>query len=146
MNTIVVDVSVAAKGRLPGGDDSLCEEAVDLLRRFSKGELRFIVADLFWPELGNVLWKAVRRGRCSRSAPEIAVFAMQDRNLSTISTAELLQEAFAIATNFGRTFYDFLYVAPAVASKAQLVTADERLANALAAHLHVKWLGSASPS
>ena len=29
----------------------------------------------------------------------------------------------------------------AITSKSQLVTADERLANALAAHLPVKWLG-----
>jgi hypothetical protein len=30
----------------------------------------------------------------------------------------------------------------AVQSKADLVTADERLANALAAHFPVKWLGA----
>jgi len=38
--------------------------------------------------------------------------------------------------------YDALYVALALDSKSQLVTADARLANALAAHLPVKWLGS----
>jgi predicted nucleic acid-binding protein len=32
-------------------------------------------------------------------------------------------------------------VALALVSKANLITADERLANALAAHLPVKWLG-----
>jgi predicted nucleic acid-binding protein len=47
-----------------------------------------------------------------------------------------------IATAFQRTVYDALYVALAVTSKAQFVTADERLANAMAAHLPVKWLGS----
>ncbi len=142
MNTIVVDASVAAKWCLPGSDESLVDEAADLLSRYAKGELRFIVPDLFWSELGNILWKAVRQGRCSRSAAESAILAIQDRNLPTISTVELLQHAFAIATGFGRTFYDSLYVALAVAFKAQLVTADERLANALAAYLPVKWLGS----
>jgi predicted nucleic acid-binding protein len=34
------------------------------------------------------------------------------------------------------------YVALAIQSKAQLITADERLANSLAAHLPVKWLGA----
>ena len=35
-------------------------------------------------------------------------------------------------------------VALAVESRAQLITADEKLANALAAHLPVKWLGALS--
>jgi predicted nucleic acid-binding protein len=38
--------------------------------------------------------------------------------------------------------YDSIYTALAVNSNAQFVTADERLANALAAYLPVKWLGS----
>jgi predicted nucleic acid-binding protein len=38
--------------------------------------------------------------------------------------------------------YDCTYVALAIASERLLVTADERLANALAAHLPVRWLGS----
>jgi predicted nucleic acid-binding protein len=53
-----------------------------------------------------------------------------------------LEEAFSIAATFNRTVYDSLYVALAVRSKADLVTADERLANALAARLPVKWLGA----
>jgi predicted nucleic acid-binding protein len=54
----------------------------------------------------------------------------------------LLDTAFAIAAQFGRTVYDSVYVALAVASKAHMVTADERLANALAAYLPVNWLGA----
>jgi predicted nucleic acid-binding protein len=60
----------------------------------------------------------------------------------TVSSHALLVEAFAIATAFDRAVYDALYVALAVNSKSQMITADERLANALAAHLPVKWLGS----
>ena len=41
-----------------------------------------------------------------------------------------------------RTVYDSLYVALAVQSKSVMITADERLANALAAKLPVKWLGA----
>jgi len=54
----------------------------------------------------------------------------------------LLDRAFDIATAFERTVYDCLYVALAVQSHAQLVTADERLANSLAACFPVKWLGA----
>ena len=60
----------------------------------------------------------------------------------TTSSHDLLEEAFSIAATFDRTVYDSLYVALAVRLKADMVTADERLANALAAHLPVKWLGA----
>ena len=52
------------------------------------------------------------------------------------------KEAFAIATSFDRTVYDSVYAALAVVMKGHLITADERLANALAAYLPVKWLGA----
>jgi predicted nucleic acid-binding protein len=54
----------------------------------------------------------------------------------------LLRDAFAISAASGRTVYDAMYVALAVISNAPLVTADERLANALAARYPVRWLGS----
>lgn len=66
---------------------------------------------------------------------------MRERSFPTVSSHTLLLEAFAIATAFDRAVNDALYVALAISSKSQLV-ADERLANALAAHLPVKWLGS----
>jgi len=53
-----------------------------------------------------------------------------------------LNRAFQIATDHGRTVYDSLYVALAVQAKTHLITADERLANALAARFPVKWLGA----
>jgi predicted nucleic acid-binding protein len=43
---------------------------------------------------------------------------------------------------FDRTVYDSLYIAAALATSSELVTADEHLANAVAATLPVKWLGS----
>jgi predicted nucleic acid-binding protein len=48
----------------------------------------------------------------------------------------------SIATAFDRTVYASLYVALAAHSNAQLVTADDPLANSLVAHFPVKWLGA----
>lgn len=140
MTTVVADASVLAKWFLP--DETLREQAMQLLSRYTLGELRLIVPDLFWPEFGNILWKAVRQGRCSQQSANTAVSSIRERNLPTISSRDLIADAFAIASKFNRTVYDGLYVALAMALNTQLVTADERLANALAAYLPVKWLGS----
>jgi predicted nucleic acid-binding protein len=61
--------------------------------------------------------------------------------LPTVNAHELMDDALAIALATGRTVYDAIYVALAVRKKCQLVTADERLVNALATHWPVKWLG-----
>jgi len=142
LSVLVIDASVAAKWFLPAAEEPLTEEAFALLDRFSTGQIEFMVPDLFWPEFGDVLWKAVRQGRTSRGSVENAISALLERNFPTIASTAVIVEAFAIATAFNRTVYDSLYVAVALMSNAQFVTADERLANALAAHLPVKWLGA----
>jgi predicted nucleic acid-binding protein len=142
MTRLVIDASVAAKWFLPPSGEPLAVEAMRLLTGYANGRFRFAVPDLFWAECGNILWKAVRQGRWSRSAAEKAILALKNHSFPTTSSFDLLEEAFSIALTFDRTVYDSLYVALAVRLKADLVTADERLANALAAHLPVKWLGA----
>jgi predicted nucleic acid-binding protein len=142
VSLLVVDASVAAKWFLPAAGETLTDEALGLLRRYAKGEVRFAVPDLFWAEFANILWKAVRQGRVTATTAELAIETMKGRNFPAVPSLELLEEAFIIATTFRRSVYDGLYVALAVRLRAQLVTADERLAHALAAHLPVKRLGS----
>jgi predicted nucleic acid-binding protein len=142
VNTLVIDASVAAKWFLPSKYEPHADVATSLLKRYVSGDVRFVVPDLFWAELGNIFWKAVRQGRWQRSRAEEAIRLAQTRAFPTVSSRILLEDAFQISTSFDRTVYDSLYVALAIASKATLITADERLANALAAHLPVKWLGA----
>lgn len=142
MSAYVLDASVAAKWFLPSSGEPLAEEAVALLKSYTRGSVRFIVPDLFWPEFSNILWKAERQGRCSKQSAAEAIRRLKTQQLSTVSSITLVEDAFVIAVSFGRTVYDSLYVALAVAAKAQLVTADERLANSLAAHFPVKYLGA----
>ena len=142
MNAYVIDARVAAKWVLPATGETLTSEALGLLKDYVAGQVRFVVPDLFWAELANILWKAVRQGRLQLPSAETALQAVRDRSFPTVPSHTLLIEAFAIATAFDRAVYDALYVALAISSKSHLITADERLANALAAHLPVKWLGS----
>jgi predicted nucleic acid-binding protein len=69
----VLDASVAAKWFLPGARETLAAEAAEVLEAYAAGRLRLLVPDLFWPEVGNILWKAVRQGRMSLTSAEEAI-------------------------------------------------------------------------
>lgn len=141
MTDFVLDASVAAKWALPAAKEELRAEAFQLLESYTARDIRFFVPDVFWAEISNLLWKAVRQGRHSRLAAEDALDSMIDRDFPTVSSRDLLPEALTIALSAGRSVYDSLYIALAVKTQSQLVTADERLANAVAARFPVKWLG-----
>lgn len=142
MNRFVIDASVAAKWFLPKYGEPLASEALDLLAQYAVDEVQILVPDLFWAELGNLLWNAVRRRRCPRSLAEAAISTTKGYKLPTMTTEPLIDKAFAIAAQFDRSVYDSIYAAVATELRAQLVTADRKLAEALSAHLPVKWLGS----
>jgi len=141
----VLDASVAAKWVLPAGDEPLRAESVGLLEAFTAGELGLSVPDLFWPEVGNILWKSARIGRISEATVWDAIDWLLDLKIPTSPTAPLLSDAARIAVTFDRTVYDSIYVALAIASNRPLITADERLVNAVGAQLPVRWLGSMLP-
>ncbi|HKO04317.1 MAG TPA: type II toxin-antitoxin system VapC family toxin [Candidatus Acidoferrales bacterium] len=141
MTVFVLDASVAAKCVLPPKEEPLVAEALHLLEGYEKGDISFIVPDLFWAELGNVLWNAVRRKRITKTEAENALALMQARNFPTLPSPPLLGLALPMAIAHDRTVYDCLYVALASQIGAKLITADERLANSLGAYLPVQWLG-----
>jgi predicted nucleic acid-binding protein len=145
LNLIVPDASVAAKWFLPRSDETLVREAIGVLRRYESGQIQLIVPSIFWAEIGNVFWKAVRLGRWPEEAALTAAREMVDRQFPTIADSELLIDAISIALHAGRTVYDSLYVALALPYNAEMVTADERLANSVAARFPVKWLGAMLP-
>ena len=141
MTTYVLDASVAAKWFLPSGE-TLAEEAVALLKRFAAGRIgllapRSVLAGSRQhllegrPQREDVEGCGARGGR-----------ALSACGIRTSPSLPLLGHALEIATEFDRTVYDAIYVALAVESNHPLVTADERLANAMAAYFPVRWLGT----
>ncbi len=142
MNRFVVDASVAAKWASPEVIEPLAGRANQFLREYLSGSVQIAVPDLFWPEIGNFLWKAVRRGTLTPALAERALEAMINRDFPTLPSRVVPREALAIAVDFGQTVYDSTYVALAVATGSQLITADERLVNTLGSRFPVRWLGA----
>ena len=142
MTAFVVDASVAAKWFLPSKHESLVPQALQLLDAYSRGQLRLVVPGLFWAELGNILWKAVRAGRIARDRAATTMTLVKNLGIPTYASSDLVVDALQIGLTYDRSVYDSLYVALAVQYSIDLITADERLANALAARLPVKWLGA----
>lgn len=136
----VIDASVAAKWFLP--DEPFSSLALELLRSATSGATDFVVPDLFFSECGNILWKAQRRHRLSAEEAQAAIQIIRDLKTLIVPASGLLDSTLQISRNFDCTFYDSLYIAVAVRQKTHLVTADEKLANATAAYLPVKWLGA----
>jgi len=143
VSLFVVDASVAAKWFLPENGEALVDQAAALLDQYDRKQVQFVVPDLFYVEIASAIWKAVRVGRVSRAFGDQALVLLTEREFATVPSLKLLDGAFQIAADYGRTVYDCLYVALAMQTKSQLITADERLANALASRFPVKWLGAA---
>jgi predicted nucleic acid-binding protein len=141
VTTCVVDACVAAKWVLPAAGERLLDQANRLMERHVKHDLRLLAPALIEAEIGNVLWKAVRCKRIGQAQAENSLRRFTELGIQTVPTFELLDRAFQIAVDCDRSFYDSLYIALALATKTELVTADERLVNALGSRFPVRWLG-----
>ena len=142
MRMCVVDANVAAKWLLPAAGEDLVDQANHLLRSHIQRELHLVAPDLIRAEIGNVLWKAVRNQRTTRTAAQRSLQYFQDLALEIISADDLLTPAFEIAATYDRSFYDSLYVALALHVGADLITADEAMVNAIGSRFPVRWLGT----
>lgn len=142
MSNLVVDASVAIKWLPPFQKEPLVSEAETLLDEWEQGTIDLIAPDLIWAEIANVHWRAVRHNKCSSADAQASLAIMHQQDVPTVPSESLIDLALRIALLHGRSAYDSLYVALAVTLGTELVTADERLANALSGSFPVKWLGA----
>ena len=142
MNAFVVDSSVVAKWLPPLNNEPFASEARSLLVDWTKGRIELFVPDLLLTEVANVLWKAARVGRCGAPQARSALNILISYDLPVVPSVTLLDLALRIGVEYKRTVYDSIYIALAVQSSRPLVTADEKLANAVAAYFPVKWIGA----
>lgn len=141
MTPLVVDASVAVKWCI-SAEEPLTREAEDLLAAYHGGMEQFVVPDLFWLELASALWKAVRTQKTDAHRAERSLQLVTELEIPTMPSFELLPPSLQLAVANDRTVFDSVYLALALKVRGELITADERLANALAARFPVKWLGA----
>jgi len=125
VSTFVVDASVVIKWFVP-------EVHGDAARRLLEYSHQYVAPDLLFAETANAVWKKVRRGELSSRHGQRLVTDLGRVAVETVSCRALAADAHALATRIGRTVYDAMYLTLAVQLETRMITADERLARALA--------------
>lgn len=137
MIKVVVDASVAIKWFFPEVHSLAAARLLD-------PEAYILLApDLIRPEIGNTVWKKMRRDEITREeASEILnAFATVDLDIHPSDT--LLAPSFELAAAFDRTVYDSLYLALAIAQDCALVTADRKFHSVVVSspfENHIRWV------
>jgi predicted nucleic acid-binding protein len=126
MSLFVVDASVGIKWFVP---EVLSPEA--LAFRNSGHELH--VPAFFDVEITNIVWKKLQRGELTRQDAGDIVQLLPTLPVTRHSESPILAPAFDLAYQTQRTVYDCLYIALAQRLGGVMMTADQRLANSLAA-------------
>lgn len=136
---LAIDASVAVKWFAP---EIFTEQALALPNRY----LQLIAPDLIVAEVTSALLKKIRRGEVVAGDVHVSIDLLVDRVL-TWSTLGMEHDAFDMAHTNGCSVYDSLYVALALQEGCQLVTADEKLYNALSGVYPetMLWLGDVRP-
>ncbi len=126
MTPLVIDASIAVKWFIPEA------HSIKALRLLDAGR-ELLAPDLIFAEFGNVLWKKWLRQELE---PEVISPLLADlgrMRLRIVPTAALADKAADIAVTYKRSFYDSIYLSLAVHAQGCMVTADEKLCNALRA-------------
>jgi predicted nucleic acid-binding protein len=121
----VIDASVALKWVVsePGSADAASLRWAGSL----------LAPDLIVAEVGNALWKAVRRGELSPDEAVLAAELLERAAIELRPMRNLLAVATRLAISLDHPVYDCVYMALARAEACPLVTADERLIRQVAA-------------
>ncbi|MCV3214210.1 type II toxin-antitoxin system VapC family toxin [Plectonema radiosum NIES-515] len=130
MSQYVLDASIAIKWFVP-------EVYSDAARLLLASDHTFLIPDFFYPEVGNVLWKRVRRGEDTADNARQTLTDLNAISLEVYLSQPLMPLALDIALETDRAVYDSLYLALAITQRCQMVTADEKFYNALSTSTYV---------
>ncbi len=124
MKRLVLDASVLIKLHIREADSARAALAL-------RGKPTLLAPDLLWAECGNILWKYAGRGELEPNQAQALLDDMLRMPINIIPTADVIEAALGLALQYQRTVYDCVYLATAIQCEAVLLTADQRLVNAL---------------
>ena len=119
MNRFVLDASVATKWYVD-------EEHSTIALQLAATEPAWVVPDLFFAEVGNVLWKKVRCGEMEDVDAKEAVSLLYRLEFKVYEARSLIDSALKLALHFQCTVYDGLYLSAAIIEDCPFVTADRK--------------------
>ncbi len=127
MSVFVVDASLVVKWFVP-------EVHSVAARKWLDASHDYIAPDLIFPEVGNALWKKVRKGELSPKEAQSLVSDLSVVGVEAVSMRALVADAHTLAVRTGITVYDATYLTLAVRLETQVITGDDRFARKLAEH------------
>src|SRR5436309_14562388 len=140
MENLVVDSSVAIKWFI---NEPHSAEARRILNDYHAGALGFLAPDLIYAEVGNIVWKKHRFHGMVAADGRLILDTFCTYAFTLTSTAALVGDAYDLAVAHQRTVYDAMYLALSVRESCRMVTADQRLVNALGATFpNLVWIGN----
>ena len=130
---MIVDASVILRAFFP---DEAQAQAQAVVRDHVAGRIELKAPDLLPYELTNAVWQAERRGRISSVQADEILQAMEGLQIDihALDWAEMIP----LARRYERSAYDAAYLVLAEKLGEPLITGDERLYNAV--HAHLDWV------
>ena len=119
MKTLVIDASIAIKW--------VIEEDGTPLALALRQKAKLIAPDLLVPECANILWKKVQRNELVKEEALFAARLLQSAEVELLPMRSLFEATTRMSIEVDHPAYDCIYLALAIESSCQFVTADEQL-------------------
>lgn len=127
---MIIDASVAFKWIVSEPDS---EAAMAWIERTD-----LVAPALVHAEVGNALWKRIRKGELSDPDGAAEQLLNLERLVRTIDETPMMPRALDLAVRLDHPVYDCVYLAMAEALDDQLLTADRRFLKAVRASEHAE--------
>ena len=127
MSVFVADASLVVKWFVP-------EIHSEAARRWLGSSHEYVAPDLLFAEVGNAVWKKVRRDELTADEGRRLVADLRRVAVDGVAARTLLPDAVTLAINADITVYDAMYLTLAVRLATEVVTGDDRLKRKVAPH------------